>query len=97
MNCSSKNGLLEWFLSQNKICKGYNRAIFSGLTNIEFAKILRDHFVNNSLSFGLFNVGSKISKYSLLNIISTIYRKNIIVEKDEEFTIDRSLNSNFFT
>lgn len=94
---SSTNGLLEWFLSQDKICKGYTRAIFSGLTNIEFAKIIRDYFLKQNLLFGLFNVGgSKISKYSLLNIISNIYKKSIVIEKDEKFEINRSLNSNFF-
>ena len=58
---SSTNGLLEWFLSQDKICKGYTRAFFSGLTNIEFAKIIRDYFPKQNLLCGLFNVGgSKI-------------------------------------
>lgn len=94
---SSTNGLLEWFLSQDKICKGYTRAVFSGLTNIEFAKIIRDYFLKQNLLCGLFNVGgSKISKYSLLNIISTIYKKSIVIEKDEKFEINRSLNSNLF-
>ena len=92
----TKHGLLEWFLSQ-KECKGYDKAIFSGLTNIEFAKVIRFYLIKKPLISGLYNVGGiKISKYSLLNIISNVYKKNIYIEKDIKFKINRSLNSSAF-
>jgi dTDP-4-dehydrorhamnose reductase len=43
----SKLGLLEWFLSQKK-CVGFTNAIFSGLSTLEFAKIVRDYVIPNS-------------------------------------------------
>ena len=37
----SSNGLIEWFLrSDQKEVRGYRRAIYSGLTTIEFARVL---------------------------------------------------------
>ena len=91
----TRYGLLEWFLSQ-KECKGYDNAIFSGLTNIEFAKIIRVFFKTKFILW-FFNIGgNKISKYNLLNILLTIYKKEYIIEKDENFEINRSLNSNLF-
>ena len=51
-------------LSQKK--KGYDKAIFSGLTNIEFAKVIRFLPDQEAINFKLYNVGGiKISKYSL--------------------------------
>ena len=41
----SRNGLLEWFLSQNKFVEGYKNVIFSGTTVLELA-ILIDEIYN---------------------------------------------------
>ena len=38
----STYGLLDWFLSQEKTCKGFTKAIFSGLPTVVFARIIRD-------------------------------------------------------
>jgi dTDP-4-dehydrorhamnose reductase len=93
----SKFGLLEWFLSQDKVCDGYTKAIFSGLTTIELARILEKYVIFNLDLNGLYHIGtSNISKFDLLNLISKIYHKKIMIEPDNSISINRSLDSTKF-
>lgn len=93
----TSHGLLEWFLSQKEKCKGYSRAIFSGLPTVTLAEIIRDHVIPNKALSGLYHVaGSAISKYDLLQLISQEYNKEIEIIYDESFVIDRSLNADKF-
>lgn len=90
----SAYGLLEWFLSQQGSCKGFNRAIFSGLPNTEFARVVRDVVIPRPELRGLYHVGAEpIGKYELLKLIAKAYGKQIEIVRDDEFSIDRSLNS----
>ena len=90
-------GLLEWFLSQQGSCKGFNRAIFSGLPNTEFARVVRDVVIPRPDLHGLYHVGADpIDKYELLKLIARVYGKQIDIICDGEFMIDRSLNSDRF-
>lgn len=91
----TKLGLLEWFLSQKKQCYGFKNAFFSGVTSLELANIIKDLLRKNYK--GLYNVGSeKISKFELLNIIKDTYKSNISIIPNNEYKIDRSLNSTLF-
>jgi len=90
----SSYGLLEWFLLQQGSCKGFNRAIFSGLTNTVFAQVVRDVVIPRPDLHGLYHVGAEpIGKYELLKLIANVYGKQIDIVRDDEFMIDRSLNS----
>jgi dTDP-4-dehydrorhamnose reductase len=90
-------GLLEWFLRQNGACKGHSRAIFSGLTNVEFARVVRDFVIPFPKLQGLYNVGGDpISKYQLLREVAAVYGVQTKVNRDEDFVIDRSLDSGRF-
>ncbi len=94
---STSYGLLEWFLKQ-KICKGYIRAIFSGVTTVELAIIIRDIILPRPHLTGLYHISSTpINKYSLLKKISHLYQLDINVEACENLKIDRSLNSEKFS
>lgn len=89
-------GLLEWFLSQQR-CKGYSKAIFSGLPTVEFARVVRDIVIPDASLHGLYHVGSTaIDKDSLLRLITSVYRKKVDIETDDEVVIDRSLDSTRF-
>ena len=89
-------GLLEWFLSQTN-CSGYPKAIFSGLTNVEFAKIIRDLIIWNKKLSGLYHVGGlKINKYDLLFKIKEEYKNKVILKKKYDMIVNRSLNSDKF-
>ncbi|MDC0032307.1 SDR family oxidoreductase [Pelagibacteraceae bacterium] len=91
----SKNGLLEWFLSQDRNVKGYTKAFFSGLSNYHLSSVIREIFLKKDLR-GLFNVsGEKISKYNLLRLIDKKFGTGIkIIEDNSTLSIDRSLNCN---
>jgi len=94
---NSSFGLLEWFLLQKEECEGYKNAIFSGLTNIELSKVIMNKIIPNKNLTGIYNVGGNIiSKFCLLEIIKSVYKKNINIKVNKEFVIDRSLNSNLF-
>ncbi len=94
---NSQYGLLEWFLAQGSSCKGFPRAIFSGLPNGEFARVVRDYVIPRSDLRGIYHVGAQaIDKYSLLLEIASVYGKQIDIRRDEEFVINRSLNCGRF-
>jgi dTDP-4-dehydrorhamnose reductase len=93
----TRYGLLEWFLSQRGSCKGYRRAVFSGLPTVVFAKIVRDVVIPLPELTGLYHVAAlPINKLDLLSRISKVYGKKIEIEPDEKLVIDRSLNAERF-
>lgn len=94
----SAYGLLEWFLSQQGSCKGFSRAIFSGLPNVVFAQIVRDVVIPRPDLHGLYHVGGQpIDKYALLLLIAAAYGKQIDIVCDDSFIIDRSFSSERFS
>lgn len=93
----STHGLVGWFLSQQERCKGFTRAIFSGLPTVVLAQIVRDVVIPNSELHGVYHVAAQpISKYDLLNLIAQVYGKTIDIVSDENLVIDRSLNADRF-
>ena len=91
-------GLLAWFLGQKNVCKGYKKAIFSGLPTVALANIIRDHIIENQSLKGLYHIGAEpISKFDLLNLIASVYNKDINIEPDESFAINRSLDFSKFS
>lgn len=94
---NSAHGLIGWFLSQNNQCKGYSKAIFSGLPTVELARIIRDVVIPNADLSGVYHVAAQpISKYDLLNLVADIYAKKIEILPDNHLVIDRSLNAEKF-
>ena len=90
-------GLLGWFLAQSR-CKGYRRAIFSGLPTVEFARVVRDVVIPNVALSGLYHVGAEsIDKESLLHVIKREYGLTTEIESDDSVVIDRSLDSKKFS
>lgn len=93
----SQYGLLDWFLAQEGRCRGYTRAIFSGLPTVVFAQVIRDVVIPNKQLSGLYHVAADpIGKYELLKLIAEIYGKTIDIVPDDKLVIDRSLNADRF-
>jgi dTDP-4-dehydrorhamnose reductase len=89
--------LINWFLSQQKQVRGFTKAIFSGLPTVEIARLIRDHVIPHPELHGVYNVSADpINKFDLLSLVAEIYGKKIDILPDENFKIDRSLDSSRF-
>jgi dTDP-4-dehydrorhamnose reductase len=94
---SSAHSLVGWFLAQNDPVKGYARAIFSGLPTVELAELIRDVVLPRDDLRGVYHIASApISKLELLRLVAKTYGKQITIEEDQDFVIDRSLNAERF-
>lgn len=90
----SKYGLLDWFLSQEGVCKGYTHAVFSGLPTVVFAQVIRDVVIPHTDLSGVYHVAAQpISKYDLLKMIAEVYGKTIEIMPSDKLVIDRSLDA----
>lgn len=90
-------GLVDWFLAQEGSCPGYTRAVFSGLTTDELARVIRDVVIVRQELSGVYHVAATpISKYDLLRLVAEVYGKRIQIVPDGSLVIDRSLNAGRF-
>lgn len=93
----SSHGLVNWFLSQEGSCRGYTRAIFSGLPTVVLSMLVRDIVIPHPDLRGVYHVASApISKYDLLRMIAATYGKDITIEPSDTLVIDRSLDASRF-
>lgn len=91
------HGLIDWFLSQEGVAKGYARAIFSGLSTVELARVVRDIVIPAPELSGVYHVASEpISKLDFLRLVARVYGKSIEIIPDEAVVLDRSLNADRF-
>ncbi len=93
----SAHGLIEWFLAQQGSCKGYTRAIFSGLPTVVLAGVIRDVVAPRTDLHGVYHLAAQpIAKYDLLRLVAQIYGKQIDIIPDDQLQIDRSLDGSRF-
>jgi dTDP-4-dehydrorhamnose reductase len=94
---SGSQSLVGWFLSQREGVRGFRRAIFSGLPTVELALVIRDYVIPRPELHGLYHVSAKaINKYELLRLVANVYGKSVEIHPDDQFVIDRSLDSTLF-
>ena len=94
---NTKNGLVEWFLSQKKQCECFSNAIFSGFPTVVLAEIIRDFIIPNNQLNGVYHIASKpISKCELLTLIAKEYGLEIKLITNNKIKINRSLNADRF-
>jgi dTDP-4-dehydrorhamnose reductase len=94
----TSHSLVEWFLAnKGKSVKGFANAIYSGFPTIVLADIIRSLIFEHPKLSGLYHLSSDpINKYDLLKLLNKAYGANIEIERDEDFKIDRSLDSTKF-
>jgi len=89
--------LIDWFLSQERQCKGYTKAIYSGLPTVVLSQLVRDVIIPRTNLSGLYHIAAQpISKYDLLKMVADVYGKAIEIMPDDKLVIDRSLNADRF-
>lgn len=84
-------GLFQWFMNQEGETKGYSKAIWTGITTIQFAKCMEEA-INNNLS-GLYHAvnGEKIAKADLLRLFAKYFKPSTKVVDDDSYVSDKSL------
>lgn len=97
----SNYGLMNWLLnhSQDSSVVGYRKALFSGTTNLEIAKIM-SHLISSGRYVdleGLYNItGEPISKYDLLGKLNAAYHLRLNIVPDDSVIVDRTLDPSRF-
>ena len=91
-------GLLDWFISQrSQTINGFKKAIYSGFTTLEMARIVERILTQHAALSGLWHVASEpISKFDLLQLCREKLGWEGIIEPNDEFVCDRSLNGDRF-
>ena len=90
--------LLDWFLSQRvKTVSGFTKAIYSGFTTLEMARIVDRILTQHTDLSGVWHVASEpISKFGLLQLCREKLGWEGVIEPNDEFVCDRSLNADRF-
>ena len=94
----NKTELLEWVISnKNKKIKGFDNAIYSGVTTLWMSNTVNEIIKNYPDLYGIYNISSPpISKYELITKINTYFNLNIEIERDSSYYSNKSLNSDRF-
>lgn len=91
-------GLLSWLLRQNDSITGFSRWLYSGLTTLELAKVIRDHVLPDPRLEGIYHVaGEPISKFELLRLLAKFYDHDVVIEEDAGIDRNRTLNAGRFS
>lgn len=91
----TRNGLIEWFLQTDEPeVYGYRRALYTGLTTIELARVIQYRIEAHVWLNGVYQVSSQvISKYDLLLLAKNAFNIKTVVNPCDSPIIDRSLDS----
>ncbi|MFI6234174.1 dTDP-4-dehydrorhamnose reductase family protein [Micromonospora sp. NPDC050784] len=91
---TTNRSLLDWFLSQPGRVGGYTRAIYSGVTTVEFARLLREVILPSEDLTGLYHLAAEpISKYDLLRLVADVYGWPGELVPNVDFVLDRSMRA----
>jgi len=95
----SRNGLVEWFLSnRGKTVTGFRRAIFSGFTTHEMANVVDMLIDKKAITDGVWQVASDpISKFDLISKIDAEANTKVRITPNDQVICDRSLNGETFS
>lgn len=83
--------LLNWFLNQKGIIKGFANAIWTGLTTLEYAKTIES--LLKQKAYGVFQAApsASISKYELINLFEEFFPGGRTIIKVDNNRVDKSL------
>ncbi|HRT81784.1 MAG TPA: sugar nucleotide-binding protein [Oscillospiraceae bacterium] len=85
-------GLFNWFMKQKGTINGYRKALWTGLTTLQLAKIMEA--AAEKKATGLYNMvnNSPINKYDLLNLFNLYLRNNSVeILPTDDLVVDKSL------
>lgn len=85
-------GLLNWFMAQNGPVNGYTRALWTGMTTLQLAKIMEKAAMSGAT--GLYNMvpDHNISKFDLLKLFNRYLRNETVeIRPYNAFVADKTL------
>jgi len=92
-----KSSLVDWLLAQKGRVQGYRKAVFSGLTTRELARVTAMLVEKHALASGLYHLSaSPIDKCELLTELRARLGLKVEIVPVDEPRIDRSLDSTRF-
>jgi len=88
------DSMVDWFLAQAGPVRGYRRAVFSGLPVNEVAAVLGRVLGMQTPLTGLYHLAAEpISKFEVLNLLSSAWSHAVAIEPDDSVVLDRSLDA----
>jgi dTDP-4-dehydrorhamnose reductase len=88
------DSLVDWFLAQSGVVRGYRRAVFSGLPANEIAEILQRILTAPTRLTGLCHLAAApISKFDVLMLLRSAWSHTVVIEPDDSVVLDRSLDA----
>ena len=84
-------GLFQWFMRQDGPVKGYTRALFNGVSNLEFAKFADTAIQNRWTGIYHLCAADVSSKYQFLQIQKHTFQKETEITPADSVVLDRSL------
>ncbi len=93
LELARKKSLVEWFLAKTGVVEGFRKALFSGFTTLELARIIEGTLVDHRALHGLWHVASNpIDKFTLLKMLQErLNDGRRVVVPENAFACDRSL------
>lgn len=91
----TRHSIVEWFLAnRGGRVDGYTKALYSGLTTIEFARVVGHIIAKHPNLQGVYNLSAEpITKYELLEFLNAAFRAHVQIVPSDELAIDRTLDS----
>ncbi|MEU2611994.1 SDR family oxidoreductase [Micromonospora sp. NPDC007271] len=91
---ASNRSLVDWFLSQTHEVRGFTKAIYSGVTTTEFARLLSSVVFPREDLTGMYHVAaSPITKHDLLHLVAEAYDWPGRIVPDDRLSCDRSMSA----
>lgn len=99
LELARKKSLVEWYLAQKGEIKGFKKAVYTGVSTSEMARIIEFVLLKFPQLHGIWHVASKpINKYDLLKMLTEkLQRKDVTLQADIDFVCDRSLVGDEFS
>ena len=92
-----KESLVEWFLAQRGTANGWTRALYSGVTTFELARVVIRLLEDFPDLHGVWHVSaSPIDKYDLLCRLRDAVGTDVDIAPDDRVVINRTLDSTRF-
>ena len=98
LELSRNKSLIEWFLAQQGEVGGFTKAIYTGFTTLEMARIIESVLTEHAAVTGIWQVASQpIDKFTLLQIFQEKLGDGTrTLKANDNFECDRSLNGQRF-